>query len=234
MNKTLLFISFFYIIIVSAQNDTIIDAKFIPEIALKKSKINGDEEIHASFSLGTDEFRKMLANNFNMNLFQKVADIHCDLSFIVEIDGTLSGIKAIGENQNFNDEAILAVSKIKEKWYPGTINGTPVRSRFKIPLDIKFTDGVDVKAKFPEGEEAFKKKILENLQTSKIQGSKKCEITFIVDYKGRISKISVNGENKSFNKKVKQSVSKIKELWIPAMLRNAPVTTFTTLSFSIN
>ena len=121
MTKTLLFISFFYIIIVSAQNDTIIDAKFIPEIALKKSKINGDEEIHASFSLGTDEFRKMLANNFNMNLFQKVADIHCDLSFIVEIDGTLSGIKAIGENQNFNDEAILAVSKIKEKWYPGTM-----------------------------------------------------------------------------------------------------------------
>lgn len=58
--------------------------------------------------------------------------------FVIERDGTLTGITASGTNESFNNEAIRAVSKIKGKWSPATINGQKVRYRFKVPLTLNF------------------------------------------------------------------------------------------------
>ena len=58
------------------------------------------------------------------------------LEFIVEIDGTLSGISAKGENQSFNEEIERAVKSIQTKWIPAEVKGEKVRSKYYVPVKI--------------------------------------------------------------------------------------------------
>jgi len=63
------------------------------------------------------------------------------ITFIVEIDGTISGIKANGTDADFNSEAIRTVKAIsaKGKWIPGkNKKGESVRSYFRFPISMKF------------------------------------------------------------------------------------------------
>ena len=110
--------------------DTIIDGK--------KAVIYSSIEKEAVFSKGNAEFQRLIAENFRLKKIRANSLITCEIKFIVEKDGTLSNITATGENESFNKEAIRAVTKIKEKWIPATINGQAVRERFKIPLTINF------------------------------------------------------------------------------------------------
>ena len=110
--------------------DTIIDGK--------KTVIYSSIEKEAVFSKGNAEFQRLIAENFRLKKIRANSLITCEIKFIVEKDGTLSNITAIGENESFNKEAIRAVTKIKEKWIPATINGQAVSERFKIPLTINF------------------------------------------------------------------------------------------------
>ena len=110
--------------------DTIIDGK--------KAVIYSSIEKEAVFSKGNAEFQRLIAENFRLKKIRANSLITCEIKFIVERDGKLSNITATGENESFNKEAIRAVTKIKEKWIPATINGQAVRERFKIPLTINF------------------------------------------------------------------------------------------------
>ena len=110
--------------------DTIIDGE--------KVEIYSSIEKEAVFSKGNAEFQRLIAENFRLKKIRACSLITCEIKFIVERDGTLSNITATGENESFNKEAIRAVTKIKEKWIPATINGQAVRERFKIPLTINF------------------------------------------------------------------------------------------------
>lgn len=110
--------------------DTIIDGE--------KVEIYSSIEKEAVFSKGNAEFQRLIAENFRLKKIRANSLITCEIKFIVERDGTLSNFTATGENESFNKEAIRAVTKIKEKWIPATINGQAVRERFKIPLTINF------------------------------------------------------------------------------------------------
>ena len=110
--------------------DTIIDGE--------KTVIYSSIEKEAVFSKGNAEFQRLIAENFRLKKIRANSLITCEIKFIVEKDGTLSNITATGENESFNKEAIRAVTKIKEKWIPATINGQAVSERFKIPLTINF------------------------------------------------------------------------------------------------
>ena len=59
------------------------------------------------------------------------------LTFIVELDGTISDISAKGENQSFNEEAELAVKAIQVKWIPGEVNGTKIKSLYSMPIKMR-------------------------------------------------------------------------------------------------
>ena len=59
-----------------------------------------------------------------------------NLTFIVEIDGTLSNISAKGENQSFNKEIERAVKSIQTKWIPREANGKKIRFRMNFPLKM--------------------------------------------------------------------------------------------------
>lgn len=229
MKKFLFFILFLFYHSFFCQ-DNLIASENLPELILTKRKAITENEKPPVFPLGAEIFKKILIKNFRTEKISDSLDIHCDLFFIVDKEGNISEIKANGKNQEFNNEAIYALSQIKEKWDPATLNGIPVRYIMKVPLDMKFNE----KARFPTGEDSFKKMIMENLKMKDIQGKKSCTISFVVEMTGRISKIKAEGTDKKFNKNVERSISKIKERWIPMFLRGLAVASPVKINFEIN
>ncbi|WP_374445652.1 energy transducer TonB [Epilithonimonas sp.] len=90
----------------------------------------------ATFEGGISSFRNEFAKNFNINKVIGKGSFHTEITFIVERDGTISNIKATGENQSFNEQAIKAIKKISTKWSPAKVKGTEVRSRFRFPSTV--------------------------------------------------------------------------------------------------
>jgi protein TonB len=114
--------------------------------AFSQENVKGTTELNdlnitkqADFPGGINTFRKVFLEKFRLK--KVIADkglISCELVFVVEKDGSISNIKASGENESFNKETERTVSKIKRKWIPGEHNGQVVRSRFKVPLKVSF------------------------------------------------------------------------------------------------
>ena len=188
----------------------------------------------AEFPKGISEFKKMISNNAAIENIDGEGKIHCDLYFIVEKDGSITDVKAVGENKSFNKEAINAITKIKDKWIPATVNGVPVRYKFRVPLDIIFEE-TSGPANFSKGEEVFKQKIVENFRIEKFKRSsiETCEVSFIVQTNGWLSNIKSTGNNKAFNKEVVRAVSKIRELWIPMFVKDVPVPSEVKMKFEM-
>lgn len=62
--------------------------------------------------------------------------VRTTVTFVVELDGSISNVTATGSNSEFNREAERAVRSIRTKWKPAKVNGEPVRSRFRLPLAV--------------------------------------------------------------------------------------------------
>ena len=114
------------------------------ELRLKKTtfgKTSIDAEKIASFPKGTHAFIKMLNDNLRYRkIISNLKKETCEITFVVDKEGSLINIQATGSNESFNKEAIRAFSKIKEKWIPSEINGEKVAYKFRLPLTINFTE----------------------------------------------------------------------------------------------
>ncbi|WP_419869168.1 energy transducer TonB [Chryseobacterium sp. CT-SW4] len=99
---------------------------------------NKEGEIAAEYPRGNDFFRQELADNFYSGTIDGKGKINCKLSFIIEKDGSITDVKGVGDNENFNRQAELAVYLSEYKWKPATSNGIPVRYRFTTPLQLIF------------------------------------------------------------------------------------------------
>ena len=95
-------------------------------------------DVEANFVGGLDSFRNKVMNNFDGSGFDSGEVMKTMVTFIVEKDGTISGIKADGKDADFNSEAMRTIKSIKGKWVPAKVNGQPVRSYFKFPISMKF------------------------------------------------------------------------------------------------
>lgn len=95
-------------------------------------------DVEATFQGGIDSFRNKVMNNFDNSGLDSGDLLKTTITFIVERDGTISGIKADGKNADFNSEALRTVKSIKGKWIPAKVKGQPVRSYFKFPISMKF------------------------------------------------------------------------------------------------
>ena len=96
-------------------------------------------DIEAEFNGGINAFRNKVVQNFDTDSFNGTGDLmKTTVTFIVEKDGTISGIKANGENNKFNREAEITIKNIKGKWNPAKLNGQNVRSYFKFPISMQF------------------------------------------------------------------------------------------------
>lgn len=87
---------------------------------------------------GINGFRKDFAKNFDTTVFSGTGRFKTVITFIVERDGTISNVRAEGDYKDFNTVAAISVYKIKGKFAPGSINGVPVRSRFRFPSTLNF------------------------------------------------------------------------------------------------
>lgn len=108
-----------------------------------KNKIAEPGELgsEASFAGGIDSFRSKVLNSFDASGFESEDVVKTAVTFIVEIDGTISGVKANGTNADFNNEAVRTIKSIsnKGKWTPAkNKKGEFVRSYFKFPISMKF------------------------------------------------------------------------------------------------
>lgn len=190
----------------------------------QETKENLNEE-QPYFSKGNQEFRNMISKNFRTDKIQSVGNqnIHCELRFIVDKEGDVIEVKAFGDNKGFNEEAEYAISQIKEKWIPGKINGVPVRSRFKIPLDIRF-ENEDTQPTYFRGNDDFINMLKAKISSKKIEGKGNIhsELSFIVNADESISDINVTGNNESFNKEIIKAVSKVKGRWNPGYKNGKP------------
>jgi hypothetical protein len=129
MKKIILLLYLIFNLFVFSQNNSVIKDK--------KDTISVEDK-PSVFPKGIQEFRRMISDNFRMKKIKSKDNIFCEITFIVERDGTLSSIKANGTNENFNNEAVRAVSKIKDRWISAEVNGQKVRSRYRIPLNITY------------------------------------------------------------------------------------------------
>ncbi|WP_228442990.1 energy transducer TonB [Chryseobacterium nematophagum] len=93
----------------------------------------------ADYPGGVDALRKEVAHLFyGGSVYSETPNIKTNVKFIVEKDGSISNVKAEGENFTFNRQAEIAIYSISEKFSPAVINGTPVRYRFNLPLTFSF------------------------------------------------------------------------------------------------
>ncbi|SDI10498.1 hypothetical protein [Chryseobacterium jejuense] len=101
----------------------------------------GELGVEANFKGGIDSFRNKVMNNFDGSGVESEDIVKTTVTFIVEMDGTISGVKANGTNADFNNEAIRTVKSISNKgtWIPAkNKKGEFVRSYFKFPISMKF------------------------------------------------------------------------------------------------
>ena len=102
-------------------------------------KIVEKVDVEAGFSGGIDGFRNKVVSGFDTSAFEGTGDLlKTNVTFVVERDGTISNIKAVGPDAAFNREAERTIKAIKGKWNPAKVQGEAVRSRFRFPISMKF------------------------------------------------------------------------------------------------
>ncbi|WP_292010631.1 energy transducer TonB [Chryseobacterium sp.] len=111
-----------------------------PEVPNDHVADGSELSVEANFVGGIDSFRAKVMDRFDNSGFDGNEGVMTTtVTFIVERDGTISGIKANGKDTNFNNEALRTIKSIKGKWIPGkNKKGEAVRSYFKFPISMKF------------------------------------------------------------------------------------------------
>lgn len=93
------------------------------------------------FPGGINEFRKLIANNFDTSVFKGNEGL-IKTTILIDIDenGKMSNIRSIGENEQFNKEAQRTVQSISSTtiWEPAKQDGQPVKYVFRLPLTMEF------------------------------------------------------------------------------------------------
>lgn len=93
----------------------------------------------ATYPGGFETLRKQVADLFYSDSVlpdQKL--LKTNVVFVVEKDGSISSVRAEGDNFTFNRQAEIALYLLPEKFSPAVVNGTAVRYRFRLPLAMNF------------------------------------------------------------------------------------------------
>ena len=107
-------------------------------VTVDQNKVYSEVEQAAEFPGGIISLKNKFASVFDSSKIKAAGNVSTIVSFIIEKDGSISNIKANGNNSQFNTEAIRVIKSIKNKWAPAKMNGKVVRSRFNLPLKMNF------------------------------------------------------------------------------------------------
>ncbi|MDY3317100.1 energy transducer TonB [Riemerella anatipestifer] len=109
-----------------------------PQVSTTEVYTTVDQEAEFSGG-GLNGFRSTFQESFDTSVMDgDEGTVSAELTFVVERDGSLTQVKAIGSNSTFNKEAERAAKSIRKKWSPAKVNGEPVRSRFRMPVKMNF------------------------------------------------------------------------------------------------
>ncbi|OCK51464.1 hypothetical protein BA768_16035 [Chryseobacterium sp. CBo1] len=138
MKKLFVLLTLSFAYSVSAQNT--VEKNVSDESVNHNAKIisSDDFDKFAEFPRGLQTFKALIAKKFKIKNVTGKGTEKCQVTFVIEKDGTLTQVEAMGENDSFNREAVRIVSKIKDRWTPAEYNGKVVRSRFRFPLTLYF------------------------------------------------------------------------------------------------
>ena len=87
---------------------------------------------------GFNQFRSEVGNNFDTEAIAGDGVFRCEITFVIERDGSITEVKAGGNNSDFNTQAELAVYLVENKFSVAKLNGIPVRYRMRLPLSLSF------------------------------------------------------------------------------------------------
>lgn len=91
------------------------------------------------FPGGLSEFRKKFSENFDTSaLVASNTTLKTTIYFVVEPDGSVNKIKAIGADEKFNREAERTLKAINTKYDPAQVNNIAVRYLMRFPLNMNF------------------------------------------------------------------------------------------------
>lgn len=101
--------------------------------------IHNEVDVDAEFGAGgIDGFRNRVQENFDTEAVEGEGILTTTVTFVVELDGSISQVRATGSNSDFNREAERVIKSIRTKWKPGKKGTQNVRSRFRFPLKMRF------------------------------------------------------------------------------------------------
>lgn len=125
--------------------NALIETKNRETLAPSQSKTLAKEEKKhlgesmATYPGGIDALRKQVSELF---YYDAISDnpkrLSTEITFIVEKDGSISNVVAKGDSSVFNRQAEIAVYMLPDTFSPASINGQPVRYRFRMPLNMNF------------------------------------------------------------------------------------------------
>ncbi|MES2276991.1 MAG: TonB family protein [Bacteroidota bacterium] len=191
-------------------------------------------EHSAEFPGGIEGFSDFLSGNIRYPVEARKKNIQGKVycTFIVEKDGSISGLKVVRGIGGGADEEALRVLSAMPKWEPGTQNGNKVRQLYTVPINFALSEkpiidagevytSVEQSAVFPGGVDAFTRYLGKTIRypqearEKKVQG--KVLVTFVVEKDGSLSDVRIvhdigGGLGDEALRVVKQSPK-----WLPAM-----------------
>jgi periplasmic protein TonB len=101
-----------------------------------EKKKEDDNKIHDVVG-GLPALRQFIADNIELDMIDGNAKVY--LKFVVDKDGSVSDVTVTKTSDDCKscEKAAIKVVKSLSKWTPGKVNGEPVRSYFRIPINIK-------------------------------------------------------------------------------------------------
>ena len=107
--------------------------------SLSDNPLKTDLSSNANYPGGFNIMRQQIMELFYTDaILSNEKLMKTDLLFVIEKDGSISSVKAEGDNFTFNRQAEIALYLLPEKFSPAFINGTPIRYRFRLPLAMNF------------------------------------------------------------------------------------------------
>jgi protein TonB len=91
-----------------------------------------------SYPGGLDNFYEYISTNFEKPELESVGTVTVLVSFVIEIDGSLTNINVIrNPGYGLDHEALRVLKSLKTKWIPGVKDGEKVRTKYTLPIKIK-------------------------------------------------------------------------------------------------
>lgn len=122
------------------EQDKYVEEKQKKELYVDTQKIYTEADQNADFPGGINAFRSRVIDTFDTSAMKgDEGTVKTEVSFIIERDGSITYVQAIGPNSDFNSEAVRTIKRIRTKWLPAKIGNEAVRFRFRLPLTMNFS-----------------------------------------------------------------------------------------------